>query len=122
MATTTLTSDSIDIRFTARERMWTRQQQLTVPLTAVRRVTSVAEPLRLARGARRGLTVSGIVKIGVWGLFGGPRQLVSARAGQPGLHLVVQPDAAGGYDEIVLSDPDAPALAAAIQHAAGSRP
>ncbi|SCL72541.1 hypothetical protein [Micromonospora peucetia] len=116
MATTTLTPGHLHIRFTAAERMWTRRQQLTVPLTAVRDVTTVAEPLRLARGARSGLTVSGFVKIGTWGIFGGPRQLVSARAGQPGLHLTVDRTATG-YDEILLSDPTAPTIAAAIRHA-----
>ena len=66
----------------------------------------VEKPLRLARGARRGYVVSGFIKIGIWGVFGGPRQLVSARRGNPGLHLVLDRAAAGGeFDEIVLSDP-----------------
>ncbi|MEU9508752.1 hypothetical protein AB0D32_21035 [Micromonospora sp. NPDC048170] len=114
MATITLTPGQLHIRFTAGERMWTRQQHLTVPLTAVREATAVAEPLRLARGARSGLTISGFVKIGVWGVFGRPRQLVSARAGQPGLHLTVDRTATG-FDEILLSDPAAPAIVDAIR-------
>ncbi|MEU6077803.1 hypothetical protein [Micromonospora sp. NPDC047074] len=121
MASTTLTPDGIHIHFTAGERLWTRHRHLSVPLTAVRHATAVAEPLRLARGARSGLTVSGFVKIGIWGVLGGPRQLVCARAGQPGLHLTVDRHTTG-YDEILLSDPAAPATVAAIQHATGARP
>ncbi|MGW4501296.1 hypothetical protein ACWENR_22110 [Micromonospora sp. NPDC004336] len=120
MASTTLDSGHLHIAFTAGERMWIRRQHLTVPLTAVRGVTVVAEPLRLARGARSGLAVSGFVKIGTWGVFGGPRQLVSARAGQPGLHLTVDRTATG-YDEILLSDPAATTVADAIHHATRSR-
>ncbi|NBE79416.1 hypothetical protein [Micromonospora rubida] len=121
MATTTLTPGHLHIRFTAGERMWTRQQQLTVPLTAVRDATAVAEPLRLARGARSGLTISGFVKIGVWGVLGGPRQLVSARAGQPGLHLTLDRTATG-YDEILLSDPTTPTVVDAIRHTTRNPP
>ncbi|SCL72820.1 hypothetical protein GA0070606_6308 [Micromonospora citrea] len=121
MASTALTADHLHIRFTAGERMWIRREHLTVPLTAVRDATAVTEPLRLARGARSGLAVSGFVKIGTWGVLGGPRQLVSARAGQPGLHLTVD-RAVTGYDEILLSDPTAPTVADAIRHATRSRP
>ncbi|WP_433393882.1 hypothetical protein [Micromonospora sp. KLBMP9576] len=115
MAAITLTPTHLHIRFTPGERMWTRRGELDVPLSAVRDATTVADPLRLARGARSGLAVSGFVKIGVWGVLGGPRQLVSARAGQPGLHLVVERKATG-YDEILLSDPTAPAVVHEIRN------
>ncbi|PZG21275.1 hypothetical protein C1I95_07900 [Micromonospora craterilacus] len=118
MASVTVTSDVIDIRFTGWERIWIGREQFVLRLKAVRHAAPVDNPLRLARGARRGYVVSGFAKVGVWGLYGGPRQLVTARRGEPGLHLVLDRAAAGGeFDEVVLSSPDAPALAAAIGRA-----
>ncbi|GIJ76359.1 hypothetical protein SAMN05443287_102125 [Micromonospora phaseoli] len=122
MASVTLSSDMIDIRFTGWERLWTGRERLAVAIRAVRHVAQVDSPLRLARGARSGYVVSGFVKIGVWGLFGGPRQLVAARRGEPGLHLVLDRAGAGGeFDEVVLSGPDAPGLAEAIGRAMAAR-
>nr|BFE61478.1 hypothetical protein GCM10020063_060040 [Dactylosporangium thailandense] len=122
MAVLTVTGDAIDIRFTGWERVWTGRERLALRLGAVRRAAPVDDPLRLARGARRGFVVSGFVKIGVWGLFGGPRQLVAARRGEPGLHLVLDRAAAGGeFDEVVLSSPAAPGLAATIRRAMAAR-
>ncbi|MDG4796855.1 hypothetical protein [Micromonospora sp. WMMD1082] len=118
MASITVTGELVDIRFTGWERLWIGRERLVFPVAAVRGAAVVADPLRLARGARRGMVVSGFVKIGVWGLFGGPRQLVSARQGEPGLHLVLDRASAGGeFDEVVLSSPAAPGVADAIGHA-----
>ncbi|MEU1843577.1 hypothetical protein [Micromonospora sediminicola] len=123
MATVMLTGEVIDVRFTGWERVWTGRERFVLPVGAVRHAAPVGEPVRLARGARRGFVVSGLAKIGVWGLFGGPRQLVAARRGEPGLHLVLDRAAAGGeFDEVVLSTPDAPALAAAIERGTAARP
>ncbi|MFD2762876.1 hypothetical protein [Micromonospora eburnea] len=123
MAVVAVTGEQLDIRFSSGERIWLRRDQLTVPLSAVRQASCVDQPLRLARGARSGLVVSGFIKIGVWGVFARPRQLVSARRGEPGLHLLL--DRSTGhveYDEIVLSAPAAPRLVEAIQHATAGRP
>lgn len=118
MASITVTGEQVDIQFTGWERLWVGRQRTVIPLFAVRHAALVAEPLRLVRGGRRGVVVSGALKIGIWGLFGGPRQLVSARRGEPGLHLVLDRAAAGGeFDEVVLSDPAAPGIAAAIGRA-----
>ncbi|MGW0436656.1 hypothetical protein ACWDV4_29420 [Micromonospora sp. NPDC003197] len=118
MASVTVTGDLIDIRFTNWERMWIGRERLALPITVVRQAATVDSPLHLARGARRGYVVSGFVKIGIWGLFGGPRQLVAARRGEPGLHLVLDRAAAGGeFDEVVLSIPAAPHIVEAIGQA-----
>ena len=122
MATVTVTGDFVDVRFTRWERLWTGRERLAVPVSAVRGVSLVDEPLRLARGARRGIAVSGLLKIGVWGLFGGPRKLVAARRGEPGLHLVLDRPAAGGeFDEIVLSDPAGAAITDALTRVMAAR-
>ncbi|MET8910365.1 hypothetical protein [Micromonospora sp. NPDC004551] len=122
MASVTVTDELVDIRFTGWERIWTGRERLAVPVDGVRHAVLVADPLRLARGGRRGVVVSGYLKIGVWGLFGGPRQLVAARRGEPGLHLVLDQAATGGrFDEVVLSDPAAPRVADAIARAMAAR-
>ncbi|MBQ1021673.1 hypothetical protein KBX71_27865 [Micromonospora sp. D93] len=116
MASVVVTNDVIDIRFTGWERLWTGRDQLVLRLAAVRRVDLVNDPLRLARGARRGYVVSGFTKIGVWGLFGGPRQLVAVRRAESGVHLVLDRPAGGGeFDEVVLSSPTAPGIVATIK-------
>ncbi len=118
MASVTITAGLIDIRFTGWERTWTGRERFALPLTAVRYAAQVDNPIRVARGARRGFVVSGFAKVGVWGLFGGPRQLVAARRGEPGLHLVLDRAAAGGeFDEVVVSTPAASGLAEAIGRA-----
>ncbi|MEH1128017.1 hypothetical protein [Micromonospora sp. CPCC 206061] len=122
MASITVAGDVIDIGFTGWERLWIGRVRLALPVTAVRHVECVDHPLRLARGARRGYVVSGVAKVGVWGLFGGPRQLVAARRDTPGLRLVLDRAAAGGeFDEIVLSDPAAAGVAEAIGRAMAAR-
>ncbi|MEQ4304681.1 hypothetical protein ABNF97_25430 [Plantactinospora sp. B6F1] len=122
MASVAVTDDFVDVRFIGWERLWIGRERLAIPVAGVRHASVVAEPLRLAHGARRGIVVSGFLKIGVWGLFGGPRQLVAARRGEPGLHLVLDRSAVGGeFDEIVLSDPDAPRIADAVTGAMAAR-
>ncbi|MCO8270759.1 hypothetical protein M1L60_09145 [Actinoplanes sp. TRM 88003] len=119
MASITVTGDIIEIRFTGWERLWTGRQRLAIPVAAVRQASAVAEPLGLARGARRGLAVSGLLKVGVWGLFGGTRQLVAARRGEPGLHLILS--AGQEFDEIVISDPAGARHAGTIARATAGR-
>ena len=122
MAAVTVTGDVVDVRFTAGERFWIRRARLAIPVAAVRHASLVAQPLRRAHGARRGITVSGLIKVGVWGLFGGPRQLVAARRGEPGLHLVLDRAATGGeFDEVILSGAAAARAADAITRAMAAR-
>ncbi|WP_239312196.1 ABC transporter ATP-binding protein [Plantactinospora mayteni] len=111
-----ISSDTVAFEFEGLERLWLGRQALTVPLRSIRRVAYVERPLRLASGARRGLVVSGVAKIGVWGVFGGPRQLVYARRGLPGLHLRLDRSMVdGAFDEVVFATPDAARLAAAVE-------
>ena len=122
MAEATITEDSVDIEFDGWERTWTRRGRVTVPLAAVTGAALVDAPLRVPRGLRRGFVVSGRTKIGVWGLLRGPRLLVSARRGRPGLHLTLNRAITGDeFDGIVLSHPDAARLADRIRHAIGGR-
>lgn len=119
MATITVTPETIEVGFTSWERLWTRRERLTLPVAAVRHAALVDRPLSLARGARNGFVVSGFAKFGTWGVFRGPRQLVAARRGEPGLHLVLDRAAAGGeFDEVILSAAAAPEV---VRELAGRR-
>ncbi|MFD0293396.1 hypothetical protein ACFWJS_15855 [Streptomyces sp. NPDC127061] len=123
MALMNISDTGLTIEFSGRERTWTRRGSLTVPLAAVRRVTVVDNPLRAAHGTRRGLHAPGIVKIGVWGLVVGPRQLVAAYRGRPGLRVELDRAAAGGggdFDELVLSLDDARQTARLIEQRVAS--
>ncbi|MET9662016.1 hypothetical protein [Streptomyces sp. NPDC006510] len=121
MALMNISDTGLTIEFSGRERIWTRRGSLTVPLTAVRRVTVVDHPLRAAHGVRKGLHASGVAKIGTWGLIVGPRQLVAAYRGRPGLRVELDRAAAGGdFDELVLSLDDPQQSARLIEQRVGS--
>ncbi|MEV6964460.1 hypothetical protein AB0M47_05035 [Hamadaea sp. NPDC051192] len=122
MASITFAEEAVTIRFSGWERLWVGRERQVIPLAAIRGAAYVERPLSLARGARRGLVVSGYTKVGVWGMFAGPRQLVAARHGAPGVHLVLDRPVSGGeFDEVIVSDPAAASLVQAIQHKAGAR-
>ncbi|MCP2324165.1 hypothetical protein HDA40_002672 [Hamadaea flava] len=122
MASMTCTEEAITIRFSGWERLWVGRELQVIPLAAIRDAAYVERPMSLARGARRGLVVSGFTKVGVWGMFAGPRQLVAARHGVPGVHLDLDRSASGGeFDEVIVSDPAAASLAQAIRHKTGAR-
>ncbi|MEO3796629.1 hypothetical protein ABGB14_41075 [Nonomuraea sp. B10E15] len=119
MATVMITDGLITIEFGRWERMFTGRSRQLIPAHAVRQAVVTHQPLRVARGARKGLAVSGHTKIGVWGLFGGPRQLVAANRDQSGAHLILDRASSGGeFDEVVLSVPDAGRLVEEIRRVA----
>ncbi|WP_327092354.1 hypothetical protein OIE66_17415 [Nonomuraea sp. NBC_01738] len=119
MATVMITDGLITIEFGLWERLFLGRSRHTIPLYAVRQAVVTERPLRLARGARKGLTVSGYTKIGIWGVLGGPRQLVAAYRNQPGAHLVLDRASSGGdFDEVLVSLPDPDRLVEAIRRVA----
>ncbi|MDR5700946.1 hypothetical protein [Agromyces aerolatus] len=70
-------------------------------------------------GYRSGLVVSGFRKVGVFTHPAGLRRLVSMKRGLPLLRVAVDRHATG-FDELMISTPDAHAIAGAI-HAAVTR-
>jgi hypothetical protein len=106
----------ITIRFGPWERFFTGHARYALPVAAVRQAVSTDRPLSVPRGPRRGLLVSGHTKIGVWGIYRGPRQLVSVNRRLPGLHLLLDRSISGGeIDEVVVSVSDADRLVHAIR-------
>jgi hypothetical protein len=67
-----------------------------------------------------GLLVSGVVKVGIWGLGTGIRQLVSVRRRVPGLRITLDRTVSGGrFDELLISTKDAGRVAEEISSGVG---
>ena len=114
MATMKVTGNELRVRFAAWERPFVWRAKLDVPLTAIRGVQRVDRALRLTRGGRVGLLISGVMKSGRWGFGAGTRQLVSVRRGVPALRIALS-RAETGYDELLISVADADRLAEVIR-------
>ncbi|MFD4986663.1 hypothetical protein [Streptomyces sp. NPDC058374] len=120
MALMNTSGTALTVTFSGWERMWLKRDKVTVPLAALRRITPIRNPLREAHGTRSGIQVSGFAKVGTWGLVKGPRQLVAAYRGSPGLHILLDRAAASAdFDELVLSVDDADRLAEELSHHLG---
>jgi hypothetical protein len=95
-----------------------RRSRIVVPVRAVVRAEPVERPTAAAAtpGGRSGLVITGVLKVGRWGIGTGKHRFVSVRRGVPGLRLVLDRSAAEelGYDELLVSTPDAAGIAAAL--------
>ena len=95
-----------------------RRARLVVPASSVLRAECVEHPTRMSAtpGGRAGLLVTGVLKVGRWGIGTGTHRFVSVRRWVPGLRLVLDEDRAGqlGYDELLVSTPDAARIAAVL--------
>lgn len=118
MASVTVTDSALVVRFSAVEVPFVLRRRATVPLESVREATVLANPLSATKGFRVGTVVAGLVKIGMWGLGTGVRQIVSVRRGVAGLRIIVDRRASGlRFDEVLVSTPDARSLAEEIRRA-----
>ncbi|MEO3892390.1 hypothetical protein [Nonomuraea sp. B5E05] len=122
MASVTLHRDVLIVRFAFWERPFALRGRLAVPLAAVRDIADIADveqPLRKTRGVRRaGVLVTGLLKIGSWGLTSGVRQFVCVRRGVPALRVVLDAGTSTlRYDELLISTPDAAEVADAVLRA-----
>lgn len=99
-----------------RHEPWTRllvgRARTSVPMAAIQEVRLVPAPLAEARGLRRGLVVSGFLKVGVWTGLDGVKRLICARRA-PGVRIILHRRITG-IDELVLSVGDAERLRARI--------
>ncbi|MEV0647634.1 hypothetical protein AB0I28_20435 [Phytomonospora sp. NPDC050363] len=111
MATVTHTPTTVRIAFGPFERLFTGRATHTIPVEAIREASAIPDAVGHLRGARRGLEVTGLVKVGVWGVFGRRRTLAAAYRGVPGLRLVLDGDE---FAEVVVSHAGAGELAAAL--------
>ncbi|BBG03773.1 MULTISPECIES: hypothetical protein [Pseudonocardia] len=111
--------DAITVRLSAVERLFSGgRAELVVPLAAVCAADYVERPTRasVTGVGQAGLVVTGVVKIGRWGVGSPVSRFVSARRRIPAVRIVVDEDFRRqfGYDELVVSTPDAAAVTAAL--------
>jgi len=115
MATIDIAGGSVRVRFSAWERLAVWRDEVVVPQAVIRAVELVDAPVGRARGGRAGVLVSGVLKVGYWGLGTGIRQLVSVRRGVPALRIAIDREAAGlPFDEVLVSARNAAELAGAL--------
>lgn len=99
------------------------RRRFVVPLSAVDAAERVDRPTRFtaAPGGRAGVVVTGVVKIGRWGLGTGTSRFLSVRRWVPAVRVVVSEDFAGelGYNELLISTSHADSVLEAL--AAGNR-
>jgi hypothetical protein len=114
MATLQLTPTTLAVRLTRGEKIAGLMRDVDVPLTAVREVTVVLDPLTELRGLRApGLALPGVRKIGTW-RSSGRRTLVSVRRDQPAVRVRVE---GAHWDTLLIGTDDAEAVAAALSAA-----
>jgi hypothetical protein len=116
MATVHIDAHAVTVTLNRFERLCCGgRTRLVVPRSEIASCVAVEHPTRAAvTGVGRvGLGVTGVIKIGRWGLGSATRRWVSARRWVPALHLVVRDGFEGqlGYHELVISTPDAAELA-----------
>jgi len=114
MATIATVGDALTVRLSRREKLAAARGDLRVPLAAIRDVHVHPDAFVAARGARApGLAIPGRAKIGIW-RGRGRRDLVVARRGMPAVCVSL---GGGRHNEIVISDPNAKAIAEDIRAA-----
>ncbi|WP_181772756.1 hypothetical protein [Amycolatopsis pittospori] len=115
MARLDMVGGEVRVRFSAWERLAVWREDVVVPPAAIRAVEYVESPVGRARGGRAGVLVSGVLKVGFWGLGTGVRQLVSVRRGVPAVRVEVDRAASGlHFDELLISTPNAVEVADAL--------
>ncbi|WP_039921857.1 hypothetical protein [Amycolatopsis decaplanina] len=115
MATMDIADGGVRVRFSAWERLAVWRDEVVVPAAAIKAVELVDAPVGRARGGRAGILVSGVLKVGYWGLGTGVRQLVSVRRGVPALRVEIDRGVARlPFDEVLVSVPNAAELAGAL--------
>lgn len=115
MATMRVIGDELHVRFSVPERLAVWRSGVVVPLASVRRVDDLDDAVHHTRGGRIGFLISGVVKVGIWGLGTDTRQLVSVRRDVRALRITLDRAAAGiPFDELLISTRDADSLAAEI--------
>ncbi|GAB2696924.1 hypothetical protein [Nocardia thraciensis] len=108
MAEVYVEQDSVRIELRCWERIFAGQRKrLRIPIKSVITAERVDRPTRYSAtpGGRAGLLVTGVVKIGRWGIGTSSKLFVSVRRSVPALRLVVDTPTAEqlGYDTILVS-------------------
>jgi len=112
MSTVRVTADRVQVHLSLAERISALRGDLDVPRSAVVAAEVLADGLAATRGLRApGLAIPGRVKTGTW-RGRGARHFVAVRRDVPTLRLTLDGQ---HYDTVLLSVPDAAAIAAALR-------
>lgn len=108
---TTITYDrrALRIHFPGWERIMAGRPSITLPAEAVRSIDTQPGWTSEILGMRRGLVISGYLKVATFVHPDGTRRLVSMKRGLPLLRVRVD-RATTGFDEALLSTSDAEAI------------
>jgi hypothetical protein len=118
MATISTSGDMLSVRLSRREKIAAARGNLHVPLAAVQGVRVHPDALVAARGVHApGIGVPGVAKIGI-SRGRGRRDFVVARRGIPAVCVRLD---GGRHNEIIVSDPNAEAIADEIRGALAGR-
>ncbi len=108
MATITLTEDRLRLELTTAEKVAGLLRDVDVPRSAVSGARVERDALAAVGGVRApGLAIPGRTKVGTWRRRG-HRTVVVVRSGVPALRVRLE---GAGPDELLVSTPDAEALA-----------
>jgi len=112
MARLTTAGEDLVLELTPREKLAGLHGDVRIPRSAVRDVRVELEPVTAVRGLRApGLAIPGRTKIGTW-RGRGRRAFVVARRGMPAVRLTLS---GTSFDELLVSLPDAEAVAADLR-------
>lgn len=106
--------DTLHLHFPGWEAIMVRRSSLAVPAAAILGVDVAPGWSSEILGIRSGLVVSGLRKLGTFRHPDGTRRLVSMKRGLPLLRVRVS-RAQTGFDELLVSLPDAAAVAEALR-------
>ena len=111
MAILQVTPPTLSVRLTRGEKIAGLIRDVDVPLSAIRAVEVVPDPLAGLRGLRApGLALPGVRMIGTWRRQG-EKTLVSVRRDQPAVRVRLE---GGRWDALLIGTDDAEALAATL--------
>lgn len=108
----------IHVTFPGWERWMAGRATFTAPFDAVTDVTVEPGWTSEVLGVRSGLVVSGYLKVGTFRHPYGAKRLVSMRRGLPLLRVSLD-RGASGFDELLLSTPDAAQIAHRVRSGLG---
>src|SRR6478609_6810336 len=108
--------DGLHVRFPGWEAHMAGREMFIAPTASVRGAHAEAGWSSEILGVRSGLVVSGFRKVGVFTHTSGVRRLVSMKRGLPLLRVAVDRESTQ-FDEVLVSVPEAAAIADAIRAA-----
>jgi hypothetical protein len=119
MATVRADGRTLTVELAPWERLFAGgRERLAVPSAAIVDADRIDLPTRARAtpGGRSGLVVTGVLKVGRWGVGTGRRQFVSVRRWIPALRLVLDDEGADqlGYHELLISTRDVDAVIATL--------